>query len=42
MRQIPPTVVKQRFGKTAIATKGKEAILAEMEKYVSGRKKPKR
>jgi hypothetical protein len=42
MRQIPRTVVKQRFGKTAIATKGKEAILAEMEKYVSGRKKAKR
>lgn len=39
MRQIPKTVVKQRFGKDAIGKKGKEAVLAEMEKYVAANKK---
>jgi len=37
MRQIPRSVVKQRFGKDAIAKKGKEAVIAEMESYLSKR-----
>lgn len=39
MHRVPKTVMKQRFGKDAIAKKGKEAVLAEMERYLSGQKK---
>ena len=35
MRQIPKTVVKQRFGKDAIKESGKEAVITEMEKYLA-------
>lgn len=35
MRQIPKTVVKQRFGREAIAANGKEAVIADMEKYLA-------
>ena len=34
MRQIPKPVVKRRFGKDAIAARGKEAVVAEMEAYL--------
>lgn len=34
MRQIPRNVVKQKFGKDAIKEKGKEAVIAEMQKYL--------
>lgn len=34
MRQIPRTVVKQKFGKDAIREKGKEAVIGEMQKYL--------
>ena len=34
MRQIPKSVVKQRFGKDAIKEKGKESVIAEMQKYL--------
>lgn len=39
MHRVPKTVMKQRFGKDAIAKKGKEAVLAEMERYLAGQKK---
>lgn len=42
-RQIPKTVMKKRFGKQAIAAKGKEAVIAEMQAFIAtsarGRKK---
>ena len=38
MRQIPKTVMKQRFGPEAIAAKGKEAVIGDMEKYLAGEK----
>ncbi len=37
MHKIPATVMKKRFGKDTIEKKGKEAVDAEMEKYVSTR-----
>lgn len=39
MHRIPKTIMKQRFGKDAIAKKGKEAVLGEMEKFLAGQKK---
>lgn len=35
MLQIPKTVVKDRFGKEAIDSKGKESVIDEMEKYLA-------
>lgn len=35
MRQMPKSVVKERFGKEAIDSKGKETVIDEMEKYLA-------
>lgn len=35
MRQIPKTVVKDRFGKEAIDARGKENVISDMEKYIA-------
>lgn len=35
MRQIPKNIVKQRFGKDAIKTKGKETVVEEMAAYLA-------
>lgn len=37
MRQIPKTIMKQRFGKQAIAEKGKAAVVDEMQAYLAAR-----
>ena len=35
MRQIPKNVVQSQFGKAAIAAKGKEAVIDDMEAYIA-------
>lgn len=37
MRQIPKNVVQSQFGKEAIASKGKEAVIDEMEAYIAAK-----
>ncbi|HEV7766707.1 MAG TPA: hypothetical protein VGQ76_17030 [Thermoanaerobaculia bacterium] len=37
MHKIPKAVMTQRFGKDAIAIKGKEAVLRDMEMYLAER-----
>ncbi|HEV7767772.1 MAG TPA: hypothetical protein VGQ76_22405 [Thermoanaerobaculia bacterium] len=38
MHKIPKAIMKQRFGKEAIASKGKEAVLQEMAAYLAERR----
>lgn len=38
LRQIP-TSMKKRFGKAAIASKGKDAVVAEMQSYLDSQRK---
>ncbi|MFZ2493456.1 MAG: hypothetical protein WA208_18405 [Thermoanaerobaculia bacterium] len=40
MRQIPKNIVKQRFGKDAIKTKGKGVVIDEMAAYLSDKGSP--
>ena len=35
MRQIPKNLMQQRFGKEAIAAKGKDAVINDMEAYLA-------
>jgi hypothetical protein len=41
MHQIPKAVVKSQFGKDAIAKKGKETVIVEMQAFISNRDKSK-
>ena len=39
MRQIPKAVVKKRFGKDAIASRGKQAVVDDMQSYLDAQRK---